>query len=65
MNKLPLAKRVQCDEAWSFCYAKQEEAATAKAASEGAGEQAVNFPSAGLTYECYCGARILPFTRCA
>jgi IS1 family transposase len=32
------AKRVQCDEIWSFCYAKQKNVATAKAAPEGAGD---------------------------
>src|SRR5437899_9655412 len=31
------AKRVQCDEIWSFCYAKQRNVATAKAAPEQAG----------------------------
>ena len=31
-------KRVQCDEIWSFCYAKQKNVATAKAAPEGAGD---------------------------
>lgn len=32
------AKRVQCDEIWSFCYAKQKNVANAKAAREGAGD---------------------------
>ncbi len=32
------SKRIQCDEAWSFCYAKQKNVATAKAAPEGAGD---------------------------
>ncbi|HUB13889.1 MAG TPA: IS1 family transposase [Acetobacteraceae bacterium] len=32
------AQRVQCDELWSFCYAKQRNVATAKAAPEGAGD---------------------------
>jgi IS1 family transposase len=32
------AKRVQCDEIWSFCYAKQKNVATAKAAPDGAGD---------------------------
>ena len=32
------SKRVQCDEAWSFCYAKQKNVATAKAAPAGAGD---------------------------
>jgi len=32
------AKRVQCDEIWAFCYAKQRNVAAAKAASEGAGD---------------------------
>lgn len=31
------ATRVQCDEIWSFCYAKQKNVATAKAAPEAAG----------------------------
>ncbi len=32
------ASRVQCDEIWSFCYAKDKNARTAKAAPEGAGD---------------------------
>lgn len=32
------AKRVQCDEIWSFCYAKQKNVKTAKAAPEDAGD---------------------------
>jgi IS1 family transposase len=32
------AKRVECDEIWSFCYAKQRNVASAKAAPEGAGD---------------------------
>ena len=32
------AKRVQCDEIWSFCYAKARNVETAKAAPEGAGD---------------------------
>src|SRR5882762_6861456 len=32
------SKRVQCDEAWAFCYTKQKNVATAKAAPEGAGD---------------------------
>jgi IS1 family transposase len=32
------ASRVQCDEIWSFCHAKQKKVATAKAAPEGAGD---------------------------
>ncbi len=32
------ANRVQCDEIWSFCYAKDKNVKTAKAASEGAGD---------------------------
>ena len=32
------AKRVQCDEVWSFCYSKQRNVATAKAAPVGAGD---------------------------
>ena len=31
------AKRVQCDEIWAFCYAKEKNVPTAKAAPEGAG----------------------------
>jgi IS1 family transposase len=31
-------RRIQVDEAWSFCYAKQKNVATAKAAPEGAGD---------------------------
>ena len=31
-------KRIQVDEAWSFCYAKQKNVATAKCAPEGAGD---------------------------
>ena len=32
------AKRVQCDEIWAFCYAKQKNVATAKSAPEAAGD---------------------------
>lgn len=32
------ASRIQCDEIWSFCYAKEKNVATAKAASDGAGD---------------------------
>ena len=32
------AKRVQCDELWSFCYAKQKNVETAKAAPDQAGD---------------------------
>lgn len=32
------SKRVQCDEIWSFCYAKKANVAHAKAAPEGAGD---------------------------
>jgi IS1 family transposase len=32
------ASRVQCNEIWSFCYAKQNNVATAKAAPDGAGD---------------------------
>jgi len=32
------SRRVQCDEAWAFCYAKQKNVATAKAVPEGAGD---------------------------
>ena len=32
------AKHVQCDEIWSFCYAKAKNVPTAKAAPEGAGD---------------------------
>ena len=31
-------KRIQVDEAWAFCYAKQKNVQAAKAASEGAGD---------------------------
>ena len=31
-------KRIQVDEAWAFCYAKQKNVSTAKAAPEGAGD---------------------------
>jgi IS1 family transposase len=31
------ARRIQCDEIWSFCYAKQKNVRTAKAAPDGAG----------------------------
>ena len=32
------ARNVQCDEIWSFCYAKEKNIATAKAAPDGAGD---------------------------
>jgi IS1 family transposase/lambda repressor-like predicted transcriptional regulator len=32
------SKRIRCDEAWAFCYAKQKNVPTAKAAPEGAGD---------------------------
>src|SRR3954470_4084120 len=32
------ARRIQCDEIWSFCHAKEKNVATAKAAPEGAGD---------------------------
>lgn len=32
------ATRIQCDEIWAFCYSKQKNVATAKAAPEGAGD---------------------------
>jgi IS1 family transposase len=32
------ASRIQCDEIWSFCYAKDKNVATAKAAPDGAGD---------------------------
>lgn len=32
------ASRIQCDEIWSFCYAKEKNVKTAKAAPEGAGD---------------------------
>ena len=32
------ASRIQCDEIWSFCYAKQKNVADAKSAPEGAGD---------------------------
>jgi len=37
MRNLP-CKRIQCDEIWSFVYAKQKNVKTAKAAPEGAGD---------------------------
>lgn len=33
-----IATRIQCDEIWAFCYSKQRNVATAKAAPEGAGD---------------------------
>jgi IS1 family transposase len=32
------SKRIQCDEIWSFCYAKEKNVARAKAAPDGAGD---------------------------
>lgn len=32
------SKRVQCDEIWSFCYSKEKNVASAKAAPDGAGD---------------------------
>jgi hypothetical protein len=32
------SQRIQCDEAWAFCYAKQKNVATAKSAPEDAGD---------------------------
>ncbi len=32
------ASRIQCDEIWSFCYAKEKNVATARAAPDGAGD---------------------------
>src|SRR5580693_975105 len=32
------SQRIQCDEAWAFCYAKQKNVASAKASPEGAGD---------------------------
>jgi transposase len=32
------ASRIQCDEIWSFCHAKEKNVATAKATPEGAGD---------------------------
>ena len=32
------ASKVQCDEIWSFCYAKDKNVATAKKAPQGAGD---------------------------
>lgn len=32
------SRRVQCDEIWSFCYAKEKNVAAAKAATDGAGD---------------------------
>lgn len=37
LRNLP-CKRIQCDEIWAFCYAKQKNVETAKAAVEGAGD---------------------------
>lgn len=37
LRNLP-CKRIQCDEIWAFCYAKQKNVKTAKAAPEGAGD---------------------------
>lgn len=37
VHNLP-CKRVQCDEIWAFCYAKQKNVKTAKATPEGAGD---------------------------
>src|SRR5258706_15475504 len=53
-------KRVQADEAWAFCYAKQKNVPTAKRAPEGAGDI---WPWVGLDAETklavswYVGAR--------
>ncbi|MDB5705730.1 MAG: transposase [Sphingomonas bacterium] len=32
------ASRIQCDETWSFCHAKQKNVASARATPEGAGD---------------------------
>jgi hypothetical protein len=37
LRNLP-CKRIQCDEIWSFVYAKQKNVKTAKAAPQGAGD---------------------------
>jgi IS1 family transposase len=37
-SRILTCKKVQCDEIWSFCYAKQKNVKTAKAAPEGAGD---------------------------
>jgi lambda repressor-like predicted transcriptional regulator len=34
------SRRIQCDEAWAFCYAKQKNVPTAKAAPEGKARRA-------------------------
>jgi hypothetical protein len=33
-----VSQRIQCDEIWSFCYAKAKNVKTAKAAPEGSGD---------------------------
>ncbi len=38
MRKDCLLKRIQCDEIWSFCYAKKKNVETAKKPPEGAGD---------------------------
>ena len=54
------AKRVQCDEIWSFCHAKAKNVATAKAAPDGAGDvwtwTAIEAQSK-LIVSWYCGDR--------
>ena len=54
------ASRVQCDEIWSFCHAKEKNVATATAAPEGAGDvwtwTAIEAQSK-LIISWYCGDR--------
>ena len=54
------AKRVQCDETWSFTYAKTKNVAKAKAAPDGADDTwtwtALDADSKLLVF-CHCGAR--------
>lgn len=54
------ASRIQCDEIWSFCYAKEKNVATAKAAPDGAGDvwtwTAIDAQSK-LIVSCYIGDR--------
>lgn len=54
------AKRIQCDEIWSFTYAKQKNVASAKAAPDGAGDTwtwtAIDADSK-LIVSCFVGGR--------
>jgi IS1 family transposase len=54
------ASRVQCDEIWSFCYAKKKNLETTKAAPEGAGDvwtwTALD-PDSKLIVSWFCGDR--------